>query len=126
MQIEFFVTGEPVPKQSFRAGGRNGGHTDPRVKAWQTSVGWEAQSAKITEMVVCTKAPVVVSLDFYLGNRRIVDLDNLSKGVLDGLKGVLFVDDSQVVELHLRKFIDKQHPGVNVEIKPAKAGKEGD
>ena len=31
------------------------------------------------------------------------DCDNLAKGVLDALNGVAFVDDSQVVELHVTK-----------------------
>lgn len=122
--ITFFVTGEPTPKQSFRAGGRNGGHADPRVVAWQETVGWEAKAAVFPPLPALLECDLAVDLDFHLGNRRRVDLDNLSKGVLDGLKGVLFVDDSQVVELHLRKFIDTVNIGVQVTIKPAEDEKE--
>lgn len=123
MQIEFFVPGEPTPKQSFRAGGKNGGYADPRVKAWQDTVGWQAKESNPGFSLL--DVTLHVDLDFFLGNKRRVDLDNLSKGVLDGLKGVLFVDDSQVVELHLRKFIDARNCGVRIKIKPAKAEKEG-
>ena len=31
------------------------------------------------------------------------DLDNLSKGILDALNGIAYVDDKQVVELHLSR-----------------------
>lgn len=41
------------------------------------------------------------------------DLDNLAKSVLDGLNGVVFVDDSQVVQLHCRKDYSAE-PGVDI------------
>lgn len=33
-----------------------------------------------------------------------MDVDNLAKPILDGLKGVVFEDDSQVTELLIRKL----------------------
>ena len=121
----FFVSGEPVPKQSFRAGGRNGGHADPRVKAWQELVGWEAQCARLLARdvddptkITMIEGAVSVELDFSLVDRRRVDLDNLSKGVLDGLKGVLFKDDSQVVVLRLRKYVINNDPRAPIQAKP--------
>lgn len=49
------------------------------------------------------------------------DCDNLAKSVLDSLNGTLFTDDSQVCELHVKKFVaaaDEQ-PHVVVTICPA-------
>ncbi len=115
--IQFFVEGEPVPKQSFRIvekrSGKTHGYADPRVVAWQNAVGITANQ-HCQEM---TTARLSVELNFYLSNNRVVDLDNLSKGVLDGLKGIAFKDDSQVVKLVLSKVVDKNNPGVNVKIK---------
>lgn len=48
---------------------------------------------------------VVISIDFYNGNRRRRDIDNMAKLVLDALQGVAFDDDFQVVGLNLRKFL---------------------
>ena len=112
--IEFVVYGEPVPKQSYRAV-KGGGYTDPRVKAWQAAVAWFAREA----MAGCEPltGSVTVYLDFGLGNSRRVDLDNLSKGVLDALNGIVFKDDSQVAILNLMKRVD-EHPGVFVLIWP--------
>jgi Holliday junction resolvase RusA-like endonuclease len=110
--IAFSVLGEPVPKQSFRIG-KDGGYTDPRVKVWQDMVAASAMIAKNENQVEIIDGPVTVAIDFYLGNRRRIDLDNLSKAVLDGLKGVIFVDDQQVIGLYLRKFIKKNAAGLS-------------
>ena len=37
------------------------------------------------------------------------DIDNLSKGIMDALNGVIWKDDSQVVELLLSKIYDDEH-----------------
>ena len=49
---------------------------------------------------------------FYLADNRVVDLDNLSKAVLDGLKGIAFGDDCMVTRLLLTKEVRKDNPGV--------------
>ncbi|HAR45421.1 MAG TPA: hypothetical protein DCS05_04385 [Nitrospiraceae bacterium] len=118
--ISFFVEGEPRPKQSFRVSGRNGGFTHPRVKAWQTDVACEAERSM--RSIGRFNQPfsagyLAVRLIFFLGNHRRVDLDNLSKAVLDGLNGICYDDDRQIVDLNLRKVVvtdKKQKPGVNV------------
>ena len=45
------------------------------------------------------------------------DCDNIAKAVLDGLNGVAFMDDSQVVELSIQKGYSLQ-PRVEVDIIP--------
>lgn len=109
----FFVEGIPVPKQSFRKT-RNGGYIDPRVKAWQEAVGWESKRYYPEPLT----GNVSVELTFYLTTARRVDLDNLSKGTLDGMKGIVFDDDSQVVKLTLSKVVRKERPGVYVVVSP--------
>ncbi len=44
------------------------------------------------------------------------DIDNLAKSVLDGLNGVVYVDDGQIVSLHVTKVYSSA-PGVDVLIK---------
>ena len=47
---------------------------------------------------------LLVEIDFYNGNKRRRDLDNMAKLVLDALNKEAYDDDNQVVELNLRKF----------------------
>jgi Holliday junction resolvase RusA-like endonuclease len=45
------------------------------------------------------------------------DLDNLAKTVLDGMNGIVYQDDSQIVELHIsKKYSD--HPCTVVRVSP--------
>ena len=44
------------------------------------------------------------------------DIDNLAKSVLDGINGVIWRDDSQIVSLHVTKVYSTQ-PGVDVLIR---------
>ncbi len=47
----------------------------------------------------------------YSCNNRVstrVDVDNLAKFVLDSLNGILYVDDRQIVELHVKKVFDNE------------------
>lgn len=116
--IRFFVQGEPRPKQSFRIGGAGqGGHgyQPARVKAWQAEVGWAAmQMMRDAGFVAPITGRVAVTLTFHLGDCRRVDLDNLSKGTLDAMNGVVWADDQQIVMLHLTKRAPSAEPGVQV------------
>lgn len=62
--------------------------------------------------------PVSVTVDAYRP-RALGDLDNTLKVLLDALKGIAYVDDAQVVELHARRHDDKANPRVEVVVLPA-------
>ena len=110
----FFVSGTPVPKQSFKMG-RNGGYTDTRVITWQDIVAYEAKR-HFTEPLTGDVNEVMV---FTRPNRRRVDCENLVKAVNDALNGIAFVDDSQVVHQDITKRFDRANPGVWIEIEEA-------
>jgi Holliday junction resolvase RusA-like endonuclease len=111
--IGFWIDGVAVAKQSFRYA-KGGGYRDPRVTIWEEKVAYAAKEKLAGREMMAGE--LSVQLRFYMPNRRRVDVDNLSKGVLDALKDVLFTDDSQVVELHVKKYIDPQKPRVYVSV----------
>jgi crossover junction endodeoxyribonuclease RusA len=63
--------------------------------------------------------PVVVSATIYR-ERKTGDLDNRLKVLLDALKGVAFIDDDQVVEIHARREDDRANPRAEVRIEATK------
>lgn len=110
--IRFFVPGNPVPKQSFFYTKNGGGFTDPRMKAWQNTVILYA-TRNVDEMIT---GDVHAHLSFFLPDHHRRDCDNLSKAVLDGLNGIAFEDDKNITRLVIEKQVNKEKPGVLVEL----------
>lgn len=126
MSMRFSVLGEAKPKGSTRAFynakskktvtvGANAG-----TKAWEQRVATEAQKAVLENGIFFTKEqPVHITILFYLPRPKSMspkvsahvkrpDLDKLVRAVLDGMTGIVYVDDSQVVQLNTLK--DYSHP----------------
>lgn len=110
--LELTVEGEPRAKGRPRFAN---GHafTPPRTREAETAFKWHARaahrSAPLTE-------PLLVCIDFFIGSRRRVDTDNLTKLVCDSGNGVLWQDDSQIVELRVRRQIDRGRPRTVVRV----------
>lgn len=73
------------------------------------------QNRCIVNRVVPLEGPVAITMRAYRP-RRVGDLDNNWKALLDALKGYAYRDDKQVVEQHGYLFDDKQDPRLEVEI----------
>ncbi len=119
--ITFFVPGEPRAKQSFRASrSGKGGYTPAYIKAWQSDVGWAGQQRmrELGFMEPIEAVSFTVTLIFFLGDARRIDLDNLSKAVQDGLNNITWKDDQQNIRLVLDKYICREYQGVLVKIEP--------
>lgn len=116
MTLEFSVSGNPVPKQSFRYG-RTSSHADARVVDWQNIVRVRAREAANLQGFekIDPPAGVSVQITFTLADKRKRDIDNLCKAVLDALKGYLFEDDDQVVFLTAEKQAGNK-PGIRVKL----------
>lgn len=67
----------------------------------------------------CIDGPVAVSLHIRRPAKR-RDIDNHIKVLLDSLQGAAYVDDSQIVELHITMEDSRRNPGVTVIIQAAR------
>lgn len=110
-EIHFVVDGQPIPKQSFRAV-RGGGYTSPRVKAHQRRVAEYAMLAMVGRNPI--QGPVEVRYNFYCGDNRHRDFENLAKLVSDALNKIVWLDDSQVVDARICKYLDKDNPRTEI------------
>jgi crossover junction endodeoxyribonuclease RusA len=61
---------------------------------------------------------VEVEVSVYRPQRR-GDLDNFLKVLLDSLKGIAFVDDSQVIRIEARRYDDAKNPRAVLSVKEA-------
>ena len=114
-EYTFEVPGDAVPKQSTRFG-RGHAYPDKRVQQYSTKVKFYAMNAIKELRPWFADSWVSVQVTCYLGTRRRVDVDNLAKNIKDSLKGVAYVDDYQVTDLHSSKRYDPARPRTVVRI----------
>jgi crossover junction endodeoxyribonuclease RusA len=62
------------------------------------------------------RSEVVLTIQVYR-EQRSGDLDNRLKVLCDALQGVVYANDSQIVEIHAFRFEDKKNPRVEIEVK---------
>lgn len=108
--ISFRVNGLPVPQGSMKViHGRVLHSQGSALAVWRSMIGWEAKVAGATPH----NLPVKITIVFVMPRPKTVkrpyptvapDLDKLVRGVLDGLTGIAYDDDAQVVEIHAYKI----------------------
>jgi len=90
--MEFIVAGAP---RSANANSRS-------RRRWRERVAQAARERLEKEGEPTDQDIAVLIIYFYQGETSL-DVDNIAKSLLDGLKGVLFRDDQQVSEILIRK-----------------------
>lgn len=144
ISITFYVPGAAKTKGSFRpiiskSTGRVFLRPEKKNADWQTRVAGFAVQAMAGNQRI-DEGPVFIELDFYFprpkchygtGKNSInlkstspqlhvtrPDVDKLQRAVLDGLTGIVYRDDSQVVEIRARKnWMIAGHEGVTVKVR---------
>ena len=120
-EIYFVVPGKIVPKQSTRFSGH--AFTPKRVKDYAEHVRecyreeypnpvmvWEKDVPLAAKVIVYFQVPKSDSKKNRLWKllhgfpTKVPDVDNCSKAVLDAVKGLIFYDDAQIVDLRVLKL----------------------
>ena len=81
-------------------------------KDTKSAIAWEIASKGKFEPL---ETPVALNIIFYVKNNR-ADIDNMLKALLDCMTGIVYKDDSQIMELHCFKEIDKENPRTIIQI----------
>ena len=114
----------PVPPSANRWWRRSGTHMYKSTEArdYQTYVNRLARSLGIRMI----RRPAVVAFQVtWHRDKRMGDLDKRLGIVLDALQGVVYENDSQIVEIHAKRVDSKENPRIEVtvyEIKEAQGG----
>ena len=131
--VEFRAEGTPAPKGRPRfktAGGYVKAYTPAKTKIWELVVADAAKQAmgasKPVEWPVAVSIRVTLpitaswskikqqrAVDGVIHPIYLQDLDNHAKSVLDACNGILYIDDGQVIDLHISKKYGR-YPGVEV------------
>lgn len=111
----FTLLGRPVPKARPRIGKNGRVYTPSATKEAESMIGWFWRVAGGTMVDGDVKAV----LEFHCPDRRKVDVDNLTKTVLDALNGLAYRDDAQITRLEVDKHLGCDRPRTVVSITPA-------
>lgn len=137
MTVGFFVPGQPVAKGRPIAGRGFGGRVTLRTPG--KTLAYEGLVAHACHAAMKGMAPLVgpLALEMKVGVQIPVstakklradmesgkvqptkrpDLDNIVKGICDGMNGIAYGDDAQIVELKVRKVYSTT-PGVQVVVR---------
>ena len=115
--VSFTVFGQPQGKQRPRLG--VGGHvfTPTKTKRYEASVAWAATVCR--PRAWSQTGPVCVRVSCFFADNRVHDVDNVLKCVMDGMKGVVYHDDTQVVSAQVFKALDRLNPRIEVRVSRA-------
>lgn len=99
----------PIPPSANRYWRSYGGHVvvSSEARDYKAAVRYSTLGVRPFDGLVAVNVTV-------FRERKAGDLDNYLKILLDALKGVLYDDDSAVVEIHAFREDDKSHPRVEV------------
>lgn len=112
----FTIEGEPISKARARVT-THGTYTPQRTRDAEQAVRdcYTTQTATPNIFRYDPSARFELVADFYMGNRRVKDIDNCLKLIQDGLNKLAFKDDSQIVGLHATKtFVAKDEARTEV------------
>ena len=59
---------------------------------------------------------IEMKLVFYHGDKRVRDIDNANKLVLDSMSGIIYEDDRQIKRLLIEMDYDKLRPRVEIDV----------
>lgn len=137
MKYVFDIVPVPQGRPRFaRRGKFTQTYDPPKSKKFKEQIAILAKNELVERMFCAGKhVPIEVSLKFYIpmlksftktkcemalnGSLRPPtrpDIDNYIKGTLDGLNGIFWEDDGQIVELHAGKYYS-DNPRIEMEIK---------
>jgi len=120
MMIEFDIPAHELKsknrRDAYAAGGRHlRGVRAGHYKRFLREVGWRARFAMNTAGARTWTTPVFVEILYGTAAPRIVkDAQNIEEGLFDGLKGVVYLDDSLIWDHRNRRVFDREHVTVRV------------
>lgn len=124
--VSFVVSGVPAPQGSKTRTKWGVREDNPATKPWRTAVAWEATAAMLKAGLSPLAGPLQLEVVFYFprpkshygtGRNAAVlkpsaplyhfiapDEDKLRRAIGDAMKGIVYVDDSQICDAHGTKF----------------------
>ena len=111
MKMTIDIEPKPAPRPRFG----KCAYMPAEYKSYKAAIGELVKLQCTTPLTDNLKMVMTFRRKFKINSRRYGDIDNLVKGVMDACNGILFNDDSQVVELTARKE-QSTAAGIDIEL----------
>jgi crossover junction endodeoxyribonuclease RusA len=98
--IRIIIPGRPVPKQRPRFARTGHIYTPQETRDYEDFVGWKAKEV-VKEPL---EGDIALYIRVYVNRNVFADIDNIAKAIMDGLNGVAYKDDRQVVCLSIQRI----------------------
>lgn len=115
IRVEIEFLGEPKTKSNALKFTRTG-HTyiDSKPSKYEKALRAYIKE-KLGEWVpIPRKTLIRADLVYYYGSKRIKDLQNLPKSTFDAMNKLVYEDDFQIHEFHVRRRLDRKNPRVHI------------
>jgi hypothetical protein len=89
MHLEFVVLGPPISNQQSTAAGK------ANLATWQGVIAGAVGPLWGTKPILTGELKAVI-INFFAGNKPSLDVDNMSKPILDGMQKVVYNNDRQI------------------------------
>ena len=112
--ITFTLEGPPVGKERARRGRSGHWYTPAKTVAFEARVRaafHQAQQASGQTCLGCS-----LKLRVFVKGRRHPDLDNIWKGVADGLQGIAYRNDNGLLYAEVTMILQATRPRIEVEV----------
>lgn len=93
MHLDFVVPGPPISNQQSTAQGR------ANLTVWRATIAGAAALAWPNAPLTVELKAVIIN--FYAGTEPSVDIDNMSKAILDEMQGIAYDNDRQIIQAEL-------------------------
>jgi len=93
MHLEFVVPGPPISNQQSTT------HGKAKLAAWRAKLAGVA--TKLWSNPILLGELKAIILNFYTGNQPSVDVDNMSKPILDEMQQIVYDDDRQITQAEI-------------------------
>jgi crossover junction endodeoxyribonuclease RusA len=93
MHLEFVVLGPPISNQQNTPNGK------ANLMAWRAAVAGAAGLPWTKPLLTGNLKAIVIN--FYAGNKPSVDVDNMSKPILDVMQQIVYDDDRQIIQAEI-------------------------
>lgn len=111
--VELTVPGRPVPAVRMTQRGK---FTKPQAKRYlqyKDKVSWAAKAAGIKPL----RGKIKIFIAIYLAGGRDGDWDNYAKSICDGLNGIAYRDDQDIIDARVVKVLGVAEKDERAEIK---------